>query len=233
MSGVEFCDSTGMNVLLSALKRMRERGGALEVAAPRPAVTQDPSGHRSRLGVHRARDPAGAADDLASGLAPHGRKRALPRPEAFDDGTAVIIPAKDESRPDRGHRGRRPGAPRRRPGRGRRRRLDRRDGPMARAGAARRTAQPQPRQGRGDGERCGGRAPARRARRHATCSSSTPTWPRPPAAAAPLIEPVRAGSADMTIAVFVPAGQARRPRLRRAAGARRHQARDRLGPASR
>jgi len=38
MSGVEFCDSTGMNVLLSALKRMRERGGQLEVAAPRPAV---------------------------------------------------------------------------------------------------------------------------------------------------------------------------------------------------
>jgi anti-sigma B factor antagonist len=38
MSGVEFCDSTGMNVLLSALKRMRERGGALEVASPRPAV---------------------------------------------------------------------------------------------------------------------------------------------------------------------------------------------------
>ncbi len=38
MSGVEFCDSTGMNVLLSALKRLKERGGALEVAAPRPAV---------------------------------------------------------------------------------------------------------------------------------------------------------------------------------------------------
>ncbi|MEW9530849.1 STAS domain-containing protein [Microbispora sp. NPDC049125] len=38
MSGVEFCDSTGMNVLLSALKRLRERGGNLEVAAPRPAV---------------------------------------------------------------------------------------------------------------------------------------------------------------------------------------------------
>ncbi|GAA4182680.1 anti-sigma factor antagonist BldG [Streptosporangium oxazolinicum] len=38
MSAVEFCDSTGMNVLLSALKRLRERGGTLEVAAPRPAV---------------------------------------------------------------------------------------------------------------------------------------------------------------------------------------------------
>ncbi|WP_207549906.1 STAS domain-containing protein [Thermostaphylospora chromogena] len=38
MSGVDFCDSTGMNVLLSALKRLKEHGGALEIAAPRPAV---------------------------------------------------------------------------------------------------------------------------------------------------------------------------------------------------
>jgi anti-sigma B factor antagonist len=38
MSGVEFCDSTGMNVLLSAMKRLKEQGGALELAAPRPAV---------------------------------------------------------------------------------------------------------------------------------------------------------------------------------------------------
>ncbi|MEU7001529.1 STAS domain-containing protein [Nonomuraea sp. NPDC046570] len=38
MSAVEFCDSTGMNVLLSALKRVKEQGGALDVAAPRPAV---------------------------------------------------------------------------------------------------------------------------------------------------------------------------------------------------
>ena len=38
MSGVEFCDSTGMNVLLSALKRMRERGGSMFLCAPRPAV---------------------------------------------------------------------------------------------------------------------------------------------------------------------------------------------------
>lgn len=38
MSAVDFCDSTGMNVLLSALKRLKERGGTLEVAAPRPAV---------------------------------------------------------------------------------------------------------------------------------------------------------------------------------------------------
>ncbi len=38
MSGVEFCDSTGMNVLLSSLRQARERGGELELAAPHPAV---------------------------------------------------------------------------------------------------------------------------------------------------------------------------------------------------
>jgi anti-sigma B factor antagonist len=38
MSGVEFCDSTGMNVLLAAQRRARERGGDLELAAPRPTV---------------------------------------------------------------------------------------------------------------------------------------------------------------------------------------------------
>jgi anti-sigma B factor antagonist len=38
MSGVDFCDSTGMNVLLAALRRARERGGDLVLAGPRPAV---------------------------------------------------------------------------------------------------------------------------------------------------------------------------------------------------
>lgn len=38
LSGVEFCDSTGMNVLLSAMKRLEERGGTLQLAAPRTAV---------------------------------------------------------------------------------------------------------------------------------------------------------------------------------------------------
>jgi anti-sigma B factor antagonist len=56
MSGVEFCDSTGMNVLLSALKRLRERGGALEVAAPRPAVRKilQVTGLDSVFTVHEA-----------------------------------------------------------------------------------------------------------------------------------------------------------------------------------
>ena len=38
MAGVDFCDSTGMNVLLAALRRARERGGDLVLAGPRPAV---------------------------------------------------------------------------------------------------------------------------------------------------------------------------------------------------
>ena len=38
MSGVEFCDSTGMNVLLAAHRRAREQGGDLELASPRPAI---------------------------------------------------------------------------------------------------------------------------------------------------------------------------------------------------
>ena len=38
MSGIEFCDSTGMNVLLAAHRRARELGGDLELAAPRPAI---------------------------------------------------------------------------------------------------------------------------------------------------------------------------------------------------
>ena len=38
MSGVEFCDSTGMNVLLAAHRLATERGGDLTLAAPRPSV---------------------------------------------------------------------------------------------------------------------------------------------------------------------------------------------------
>jgi anti-sigma B factor antagonist len=38
MTGVEFCDSTGMNVLLAAQRRAREAGGDLELASPRPAI---------------------------------------------------------------------------------------------------------------------------------------------------------------------------------------------------
>jgi anti-sigma B factor antagonist len=38
MSRVEFCDSTGLSVLLSAMKRVRASGGELELVAPKPAV---------------------------------------------------------------------------------------------------------------------------------------------------------------------------------------------------
>jgi anti-sigma B factor antagonist len=38
MSGVDFCDSTGMNVLLAAHRKAREQGGDLELAGPRRTV---------------------------------------------------------------------------------------------------------------------------------------------------------------------------------------------------
>ena len=38
MSKVEFCDSTGMNVLLAAHRLATERGGDLTLAAPRASV---------------------------------------------------------------------------------------------------------------------------------------------------------------------------------------------------
>ncbi len=38
LGGVEFCDSTGMNVLLSALKRTRERNGSVSLVDPQPPV---------------------------------------------------------------------------------------------------------------------------------------------------------------------------------------------------
>lgn len=38
LRGVEFCDSTGVNVLLADLRRARERGGALVLVEPRSVV---------------------------------------------------------------------------------------------------------------------------------------------------------------------------------------------------
>jgi anti-sigma B factor antagonist len=38
MTRVDFCDSTGMNVLLAAHRRAREAGGDLQLAGPRPAI---------------------------------------------------------------------------------------------------------------------------------------------------------------------------------------------------
>jgi anti-sigma B factor antagonist len=38
LSGVEFCDSTGVNVLLAGYRRARETGGDLALAGPRPPM---------------------------------------------------------------------------------------------------------------------------------------------------------------------------------------------------
>lgn len=61
MSGVEFCDSTGMNVLLAAHRHARERGGELSLAAPRPSVRKilQVTGLEGVFTVHD--DPAAAA----------------------------------------------------------------------------------------------------------------------------------------------------------------------------
>ena len=40
LSGVDFCDSTGINVLLAAHRQVRDAGGGLQLAAPRPVVTK-------------------------------------------------------------------------------------------------------------------------------------------------------------------------------------------------
>jgi anti-sigma B factor antagonist len=59
MSGVEFCDSTGMNVLLAAHRRACERGGGLALAQPRASVRKvlEVTGLSSVFTVH---------DDLGS-----------------------------------------------------------------------------------------------------------------------------------------------------------------------
>jgi anti-sigma B factor antagonist len=40
LSGVDFCDSTGANVLLAAHRRAAATGGELALAAPRPVVVK-------------------------------------------------------------------------------------------------------------------------------------------------------------------------------------------------
>lgn len=59
MSAVEFCDSTGMNVLLAAHRQAGEQGGDLALAAPRAAVRKilEVTGLGSVFTVH---------DDLAA-----------------------------------------------------------------------------------------------------------------------------------------------------------------------
>lgn len=38
MSGVEFCDSTGVNVLLATMRRANDEGGSFCLVGPQPAV---------------------------------------------------------------------------------------------------------------------------------------------------------------------------------------------------
>jgi anti-sigma B factor antagonist len=59
MSAVDFCDSTGMNVLLAAHRLASERGGGLVLAAPRASVRKilEVTGLHSVFTVH---------DDLAA-----------------------------------------------------------------------------------------------------------------------------------------------------------------------
>ena len=59
MSAVEFCDSTGMNVLLAAHRLASEKGGSLTLAAPRPPVRKilEVTGLQSVFTIH---------DDLAA-----------------------------------------------------------------------------------------------------------------------------------------------------------------------
>jgi anti-sigma B factor antagonist len=59
MSAVEFCDSTGMNVLLAAHRLASERGGELTLAAPRAPVRKilQVTGLQSVFTIH---------DDLAA-----------------------------------------------------------------------------------------------------------------------------------------------------------------------
>lgn len=54
MSAVDFCDSTGMNVLLAAHRLATERGGDLVLAAPRPAVRKilEVTGLQSVFTIH-------------------------------------------------------------------------------------------------------------------------------------------------------------------------------------
>jgi anti-sigma B factor antagonist len=61
LTGVEFCDSTGVNVLLAAHHRARDSGGDLELAGLRPPITKilQVTGLDSVFRV--VRDPAGVA----------------------------------------------------------------------------------------------------------------------------------------------------------------------------
>ncbi|GAA3738868.1 STAS domain-containing protein [Salinactinospora qingdaonensis] len=68
MSRVEFCDSTGMNVLLSVMKHAREKEGALELVAPCPAVMKvlEVTGLDAVFTIHPTTDVIAAAAGTAA-----------------------------------------------------------------------------------------------------------------------------------------------------------------------
>lgn len=59
-SGLEFCDSTGLNVLLGARLRVEARGGAVHLAAMRPTVARvfEITGADAVFTVHETLDQA-------------------------------------------------------------------------------------------------------------------------------------------------------------------------------
>jgi len=86
-----------MNVLLAAMKRLKEQGGTLELAAPRPAVKRILQVTGLDTVFRRARCHAGHGRDLpaAREAARHYDRVYAAIEYSAGDGVAVIIPAKE------------------------------------------------------------------------------------------------------------------------------------------
>ena len=203
MTGVEFCDSTGMNVLLAAHRRAREDGGDLQLAAPRLGDPQGPPGDRPGIGVHRAGQPGRQLGP------PAARSASIARPPSLRSAACPVTLLSSFRPRTRPTASARPSGP----------------PPTWPAPTwswswttARPTARPR-RPSRPARASCGTRATAARpppwrpARRPSRCWRRPPTIPHhllfldadlgeTAAQAGPLAEPVRDGTADMTIAVF-------------------------------
>ena len=241
MSGVEFCDSTGMNVLLAAHRRACERGGDLRSPRRARAVRKilQVTGLESVFTVPRrprhADRPVAAVTPWGPRSAPGGSPQAT-RISPWCRAVTWLSSSPPGTRPTAsGDRGRRRRAARRGPRAGRGRRLPR----WHRRRGARRQGRPW----------CGIPATAARprrwrpARKRSGCWRSRDSRPHPrhllfldgdlaetAADAAPLAGPVRAGEADMTIAVFSNRVKEGGHGFVVGAFRRRHRAGDRLAP---